>query len=243
MQRQRGELVPIGEVVADLDGPVKAIRDASPQARHHFTQADQVNQLVSASEAEPDLGFMARLLALCSLPRTNSRPPERVQARQRPLYALHDPPAKHPRTEDVEIAGCGRVCERTSVSCEGTSKTCGAKWANCASAWRIWKGCWKDCARPSPCGPAPANAGPRRICAERIGEKVMNSSKKGLTKAMRSGDSIIRAESREPRAESREPRAESREPRAESREPRAESREPRCGHERASGIKGRLLPV
>ena len=26
MQRQRGELVPIGEVVADLDGPVKAIR-------------------------------------------------------------------------------------------------------------------------------------------------------------------------------------------------------------------------
>ena len=56
----------------------------------------------------------------------------------------------------------------------------------------------------------------------------MNSSKKGLTKAMRSGDSIIRAESREPRAESREPRAESREPRAESREPRAESREPRA---------------
>ena len=71
MQRQRGELVPIGEVVADLDGPVKAIREASPQARHHFTQADQVNQLVSASEADPDLGFMARLLALCSLPRTN----------------------------------------------------------------------------------------------------------------------------------------------------------------------------
>ena len=56
----------------------------------------------------------------------------------------------------------------------------------------------------------------------------MNTSKKGLTKAMRSGHSIIRAESREPRAESREPRAESREPRAESREPRAESREPRA---------------
>ena len=50
---------------------MKALRDASPQARHHFTQADQVNQLVSASEADPDLGFMARLLALCSLPRTN----------------------------------------------------------------------------------------------------------------------------------------------------------------------------
>ena len=71
MQRQRGELVPIGEVIADLPGPVKAIRDASPQALHHFTQADQVNQLVEASETDPDLGFMARLLVLCSLPRTN----------------------------------------------------------------------------------------------------------------------------------------------------------------------------
>ena len=71
MQRQRGELVPIGEVIADLPGPVKAIREASPQALHHFTQVDQVNQLVGASEADPDLGFMARLLALCSLPRTN----------------------------------------------------------------------------------------------------------------------------------------------------------------------------
>ena len=49
----------------------KAIRVASPQALHHFTQADQVNQLVEASEADPDLGFMARLLALCSLPRSN----------------------------------------------------------------------------------------------------------------------------------------------------------------------------
>ena len=71
MQRQRGELVPIGEAISDLGGPVAAIRDASPQALHHFTQADQVNQLVSASEADADLGFMARMMALCSLPRTN----------------------------------------------------------------------------------------------------------------------------------------------------------------------------
>ena len=71
MQRQRGELVPVAEVIADLPGPVQAIREASPQALHHFTQADQVNQLVGASEADPDLGFMARTMALCSLPRTN----------------------------------------------------------------------------------------------------------------------------------------------------------------------------
>ena len=77
MQRQRGELVPIGDALADLGGPVKAIRDASPPALHHFTQADQVNQLVSASEADPYLGFMARTMALCSLPRSN--PGNRLQ--------------------------------------------------------------------------------------------------------------------------------------------------------------------
>ena len=31
----------------------------------------KLNQLVSVSEADPDLGFMARTMALCSLPRTN----------------------------------------------------------------------------------------------------------------------------------------------------------------------------
>ena len=77
MQRQRGELVPVGEVIADLDGPVKAIREATPQALHHYTRADQVNQLVRASETDPDLGFIARLLVLCSLPRSN--PGNRLQ--------------------------------------------------------------------------------------------------------------------------------------------------------------------
>ena len=80
MQRQRGELVPIGEALADLSGPVKAIRNATPQSLHHFTLADQVDRLVAASEADPDLGFMARLLALCSLPRTN--PGNRIQYRR-----------------------------------------------------------------------------------------------------------------------------------------------------------------
>ena len=36
-----------------------------------FTLADQVNRLVGASEAPADLGFMARTMALCSLPRSN----------------------------------------------------------------------------------------------------------------------------------------------------------------------------
>ena len=77
MQRQRDGLVPIGDALSDLGGPVQAIREASPQALHHFTRFDQVNQLVSASEADPDLGFMARTMALCSLPRSN--PGNRLQ--------------------------------------------------------------------------------------------------------------------------------------------------------------------
>ena len=56
---------------------MKALRASSPQTRRHFTRFDQVNQLVGASEADPDLGFMARLMALCSLPRAN--PGRRLQ--------------------------------------------------------------------------------------------------------------------------------------------------------------------
>ena len=77
MQSKRDELVSSGEVIGGLDGPVAAIREATPQGLHHFTRFDQVNQLVSASEAQPDLGFMARTMALCSLPRTN--PGNRLQ--------------------------------------------------------------------------------------------------------------------------------------------------------------------
>ena len=77
MQRKRNELVPIGEAFRGLDGPEKKALQPSPQARHHFTLADQVNQLVGASEADPDLGFMGRTMALCSLPRSN--PGNRLQ--------------------------------------------------------------------------------------------------------------------------------------------------------------------
>ena len=73
MQRKNGGWVSIGDTSSDVDVPVKS----SPQALHHFTLFDQVDQLVEASEADADLGFMARLMALCSLPRTN--PGKRLQ--------------------------------------------------------------------------------------------------------------------------------------------------------------------
>ena len=87
MQRERGELVPIGDALADLGGPVQALRETPPPAQRGFTLADQVHQLVSASEAEPEVGFMARMMVLCSLPRTN--PGNRIRyIRQNGPYAL-----------------------------------------------------------------------------------------------------------------------------------------------------------
>ena len=56
---------------------MKAIREVSPRARRHFTRFDQVDQLIKASEVAPVTGFMARLIMLCSLPRTN--PGRRLQ--------------------------------------------------------------------------------------------------------------------------------------------------------------------
>ena len=58
MQRKRGELVPVAEVIADLPGPIQATRKTPPPAQRGFTVADQVNQLVEASEADPERGFM-----------------------------------------------------------------------------------------------------------------------------------------------------------------------------------------
>ena len=40
-------------------------------SRSHPGPQGNVTQLVGASEADADVGFMARLLALCSLPRRN----------------------------------------------------------------------------------------------------------------------------------------------------------------------------
>ena len=72
--------VPLGDMAGAVDlpdGRALTPHAATPQARHHFTRLDQIDQLVDASEADADLGFMARLLALCSLPRTN--PGDRLQ--------------------------------------------------------------------------------------------------------------------------------------------------------------------
>ena len=64
--KRKSEYRKMRSAFESLDWPVP-----TPQSFHHWTLARQVDHLVTAHEAEPDLGFMARMLALCSLPRTN----------------------------------------------------------------------------------------------------------------------------------------------------------------------------
>ena len=90
MQRKRGELVPIGEVVSGLDDVlVPAIRDDSPQARHHFTRCRSGEPACLGQRS----GRRSRLHgandgAVFVAPH-QSRQPDSVQARQRPVPALH----------------------------------------------------------------------------------------------------------------------------------------------------------
>ena len=90
-QQKRDSFVPLGDVAGTVESPGgrgRPPRAATLQARHHFTTLHQVNQLIEASEADADMGFMARLLALCSLPRTN--PQTRLQyVRRNGPYTLY----------------------------------------------------------------------------------------------------------------------------------------------------------
>ena len=71
-QQKRGGFVPVGDLALDFPGVhVPAHRAAAPAAQRHFTRLDQVALLVNARDADPDVGFQARMMALCSLPRTS----------------------------------------------------------------------------------------------------------------------------------------------------------------------------
>ena len=67
-ERKRAEARAVAEARAYLG---TAAGEPTPQAVFHFNRGDQVAGLVEARENPPDCGFMARLLALCTLPRTN----------------------------------------------------------------------------------------------------------------------------------------------------------------------------
>ena len=54
--------VPLGDMAAAVDLPGgRGLSPVTPQARHHFTTLQQVNQLVEASEADADLNILKAL--------------------------------------------------------------------------------------------------------------------------------------------------------------------------------------
>ena len=71
MPRKQG-LVQAASILRNLlKPPAPPGHSAVCRNGRNFTLSDQVHQLVSASETTPDRGFLARTMALCSLPRTN----------------------------------------------------------------------------------------------------------------------------------------------------------------------------
>ena len=66
------------EPYEDMNNKSKpALSLVTPQARHHSSRLDQIDRLIRAADDTEDVGYMARLLALCSLPRTD--PGNRLQ--------------------------------------------------------------------------------------------------------------------------------------------------------------------
>ena len=74
-ERKREQARGIEQAREYLKSP--APRTLTPQAVYHWDREDQVKALVTARQDGPDVGFVARLLALCTLPRTN--PGNRLQ--------------------------------------------------------------------------------------------------------------------------------------------------------------------
>ena len=89
--RRRGDALARGE---RRDGLPAALA-MTPQKLYHWNRNDQLDALIEARDAEPNTGFMMRLLALCALPRTN--PGERFQyVRHNGPFALIMSATSHP---------------------------------------------------------------------------------------------------------------------------------------------------
>ena len=58
------------------------------QAVYHWNREDQIKALVAARQSEPEMGFMMRLLALCTLPRTNPGNRDRYIRRNGPFSLI-----------------------------------------------------------------------------------------------------------------------------------------------------------
>ena len=63
--------------ILDRVAPEPPSKSVTAQSRHHYTTGKQIDALVAIAQNSPEMGFMTRLLTLCSLPRTD--PGNRLQ--------------------------------------------------------------------------------------------------------------------------------------------------------------------
>lgn len=67
-----GDLLPGFEDLAPAVQEAHQAKAMTPQGRHHFNRYRQIDALLHiGDEQHPDMGFMTRMLTLCSLPRTD----------------------------------------------------------------------------------------------------------------------------------------------------------------------------
>jgi hypothetical protein len=72
-----GELAPLSAFLPGftdglkIEPPAEPPKVLTPQKRHHFTTHKQFDELAAIPQDNAEMGFMTRLLTLCSLPRTD----------------------------------------------------------------------------------------------------------------------------------------------------------------------------
>ena len=75
-ESREGELTPLSAFLPGImDGikPAPPPKPETPQGRHHHTVIKQIEELQAIPQDSPEMGFMTRLLTLCSLPRTDPK--------------------------------------------------------------------------------------------------------------------------------------------------------------------------
>ncbi len=87
---ESNDLTPLSAFLPGIAEALKLaqpLQSVTPQGRHHHTVSKQIEELLTIPQGSPEMGFMTRLLTLCSLPRTD--PGNRLQyVRQNGPYTL-----------------------------------------------------------------------------------------------------------------------------------------------------------
>ena len=81
MPRKRAGFVPLGDIAETVE-----LIGESPTRPRHFTRLDQVTQLVNARDADPDVGFQARMMAFVFAAAHQPRQPGSVRPTQRAVH-------------------------------------------------------------------------------------------------------------------------------------------------------------